>query len=127
VTPEAEQSFARARLDLTDARAVAAFPIARVAARLAYTAAFHAAEPYIVERTGKVAKTHSGVRSEFLRLLKEESGDVRAFGRTLKDGYHFKEVADYSVDPTDVITDREAADMIEAASAFIDGVATLLA
>jgi uncharacterized protein (UPF0332 family) len=43
-----------------------------VAAREAYLAVFHAAEAYIFEQTGKVAKTHRGVRSEFARLAKAE-------------------------------------------------------
>ena len=33
----------------------------------AYLAVFHGAEAYIFEHTGKVAKTHRGVRSEFTR------------------------------------------------------------
>ena len=41
MTPEIERSLARARLDLADARKVAAIPVARFAARAAYSAAFH--------------------------------------------------------------------------------------
>jgi hypothetical protein len=42
----------------------------RLAAREAYFAAFHAAEAYIFEHTGKVASTPRGVRSEFARLAR---------------------------------------------------------
>ena len=77
-------------------------------------------------RTGKLAKTHSGVRSEFQRLIKEEVADPRDLGRVLKDGYRFKEMADYWTDPEDTISDRDAAAMIEAASRLVDRVAVLL-
>ena len=43
-----------------------------VAAREAYYAAFHAAEAYIFEHTGKVATTHRGVRNEFTWLAWRE-------------------------------------------------------
>lgn len=62
--------LAKARECLADAGRVAALP--RLAAREAYYAAFHAAEAYIFEHTGKVACTHRGVRSEFTRLTRSE-------------------------------------------------------
>jgi uncharacterized protein (UPF0332 family) len=57
--------------------------VPHIAAREAYLAVFHAAEAYIFEQTGKAAKTHRGVRSEFARLAKAEprigrSGSERA-------------------------------------------------
>jgi uncharacterized protein (UPF0332 family) len=73
VTPEAESYLDKAREDLLDARKIAGIRLAKVAARSAYYAAFHAAEAFIVGRTGKIAKTHSGVRTEFARLLRETS------------------------------------------------------
>jgi uncharacterized protein (UPF0332 family) len=71
MTPEAKNYLDKASDDLADARKIAALPLPKVAARTAYYAMFHAAEAFIVERTGKIAKTHSGVRSEFARLLKD--------------------------------------------------------
>ena len=127
MTPDAEQSLSRARADLDDARKIATFPIARFAARAAYSAAFYAAEAYIVARTGKIAKTHSGVRSEFNRLIQDEVGDLRELGRILKDGYHFKEIADYWTDSENSISDQDAEAMIADAQHFIDRVAALLA
>ena len=87
MTPEAEASLARARIDLDEARMIAALPLARAAARSAYYAAFHAAEAFIVGRTGKIAKTHRGVHSEFARLIKDRAKDDRRLGRVLADGY----------------------------------------
>jgi len=127
VTPEAEASLARARIDLDEARMIAALPLARAAARSAYYAAFHAAEAFIVDRTGKIAKTHRGVHSEFARLIKDRAKDDRRLGRVLPDGYRYKELADYSVDPDAVITDGDAAEMIEGATRFVARVAELLA
>jgi len=68
VTPEA--SLVRAGRDLDEARMIAALSLARAAARSAYYAAFHAAEAFIVDRTGKIAKAHRGVHSEFARLIR---------------------------------------------------------
>jgi uncharacterized protein (UPF0332 family) len=87
VTPEAKDYLDKARDDLDDARKIAAIHLAKVAARSAYYAAFHAAEALIIERTGKVAKTHSGVRTEFARLLKDTSGGERAMLTFLAQGY----------------------------------------
>lgn len=126
MTPEAEASLVRARRDLDEARMVAALPLARAAARSAYYAAFHASEAFIVDRTGRIAKTHRGVHSEFARLIKDRAEDDRRLGRTLPDGYRYKELADYSVDPDAVITDRDAAEMIDAATRFVVRVTELL-
>ena len=126
MTPDAEQSLSRARADLDDARKIATFPIARFAARAAYSAAFYAAEAYIVARTGKIAKTHSGVRSEFNRLIQDEVGDSRELRRVLKDGYHFKEMADYWTDSEKSISDQDAAAMIAAPQHFVDRISALL-
>jgi uncharacterized protein (UPF0332 family) len=73
MTREAASYLAKAWEDLSDARQIAGISLAMVAARSAYYAAFHAAEALIVERTGKIAKSHSGVRSEFARLAKDDS------------------------------------------------------
>ena len=49
MTPEAADYLNKARDDLNDARKIAAIGLAKVAARIAYYAAFHAAEAFIVE------------------------------------------------------------------------------
>ena len=76
---ETRKFLDKARSDLSDAKKVAAIGLAHVAARSAYFVAFHAAEAVIFERTGKIAKTHSGVRSEFARLAK----DTPELGKTV--------------------------------------------
>lgn len=47
----------KARATLTDAQKTAALPLSHIAAREAYLAVFHAAEAYIFEHTGKIAKS----------------------------------------------------------------------
>ena len=59
MTPEAADYVVKAQGDLSDARKVFAIGLATMAARAAY----YAAEAFIIERTGKVAKSHSGVRN----------------------------------------------------------------
>ena len=74
MTPEAKAYLEKARDDLQDGLKIARIPLAKVAARSAYYAVFHAAEALIIEHNGRVAKTHSGVRTELARLLKRTPG-----------------------------------------------------
>lgn len=97
MTPEAEDYLDKARSDLDDARKIMTIQLAKVAARSAYYAAFHAAEAFIIERTGKVAKTHSGVRTELARLLKDAYVGQRFFLTFLAQAYKYKEIGDYGL------------------------------
>jgi len=87
VRPEAADYLDKARSDLEDARKIAAIGLPKIAARTAYYAAFHAAEAFIVERAGKIAKTHSGLRAEFARLAKETSEIDTSFPKFLTKAY----------------------------------------
>jgi uncharacterized protein (UPF0332 family) len=91
VKPETQKYLAKARSDLADAKKIVAIGLEKLAARSAYYAAFHAAEGLIFESTGKVAKTHSGVRSEFARLTRDTAEIDRAFSTFLSEGYKLKE------------------------------------
>jgi uncharacterized protein (UPF0332 family) len=126
VTPEAKDYLDKARDDLDDARKIVAIHLAKVAARSAYYAAFHAAEALIIERTGKVAKTHFGVRSELARLLKDTPGGEKAMLTFLAQGYKYKEIGDYGVGRGAVVTDEEANDAIDNAARFLERVTALL-
>jgi uncharacterized protein (UPF0332 family) len=65
------------------------------AARAAYMAGLHAAQALIFETSGRIYKSHSGVQSEFSRLVKDDArvdDQIRTFlGRT----YNLKAIADY--------------------------------
>jgi uncharacterized protein (UPF0332 family) len=96
------------------------------AGRNAYLAAFHTAQAFIFASTGKTAKTHSGVRSEFSRLAKEEPLIDKSFLSFLAHAYTLKEVADYEMGPDSDIPIERSAAAIETAARFIDCIAGLL-
>jgi uncharacterized protein (UPF0332 family) len=117
----------KARATLADARQIAALPLPHIAAREAYLAVFHAAQAYIFERTGKVAKTHRGVRSEFTRLSRTEPRIGRGLVTFLGTAYQFKTRSDYAIGSTATpITDAEATAAIDTAARLIDTIAQLL-
>ena len=125
MTPEAEGYLSKGRDDLDEARKIADIRLAKAAARSAYYAAYHAAEAFIIEHTGKVVKTHSGVRSELARLLKNAPAD-RALATFLAQAYKYKEIGDYGVGARATVTDEEAREAIAGAARFIDRVAIML-
>lgn len=125
--PEATDYLAKAREDLGEARQIIRIGLAKVAARSAYYAAFHAAEALIFERAGRVAKTHKGVRSEFARLTKDDPHVPRTMMEFLTQAYGYKEISDYSVNPDEVVTMANAESAIMSAGEFVDCVAAILA
>ena len=60
------------------------------AARAAYLASFHAAQAYNFERTDKVATSHHGVQTEFLRLTRDNPRADHRLRRFLTKSYDFK-------------------------------------
>ena len=87
----------------------------------------HAAEAYLFEQTGKIVKTHRGVRSEFARLAKAEPRIDRELVTFLATAYQFKTLADYGIGAAaPPITAEEAASSIDMAGRFIDLIAELL-
>jgi uncharacterized protein (UPF0332 family) len=88
-TPVADH-IVKARQSLKEARAVLTIDLAEAAGRAAYLAAYHAAQAFVLDRTGKTAKTHSGVRSEFARLAKDESRLDRSYSSFLARAYNLK-------------------------------------
>ena len=124
---ETADYLAKARTTLADARLIAALPLPHVAAREAYLAVFHPAEAYIFEQTGKVAKTHRGVRSEFARLARAEPRLGRDLVTFLGAAYKFKTRADYAIGSTATpITAAEADTAIGTSERFIDTIVQLL-
>lgn len=99
MTPEVAAYLDKARQCLSNSRALQAIGLSNDAGRNAYFAAFHSAQALIFSRTGRVAKTHSGVRSEFARLAKAEPAIDRSLTGFLASAYALKEVADYETGP----------------------------
>jgi uncharacterized protein (UPF0332 family) len=115
VKPESAAYLGNAAEALKDAKAILAIGISRQAARLAYYAQFHAAQPLIFEHTGKVAKTHRGVKIQFHKLTCEVPGLGRSLAGDLAATYHFKEAADYETGQEATITADDANEAIRAA------------
>jgi uncharacterized protein (UPF0332 family) len=128
VTPEAADYLSKARESLTKARGLLdVMHYSDEAGRAAYLAGFHAAQAFIFARTGKVVKSHSGLRSNFARLAKDDPRLDRSLTRFLARAYKLKEIADYGVGAQAVVTVAEAQEMIDEAARFIERVAALLA
>jgi uncharacterized protein (UPF0332 family) len=127
LTPETADLLATARQHLAGSRSVMALELWYIAAREAYLAAFHAAEALIFQRTGKIAKTHSGLRSQFALLSRTEPQIDASLTKFLADAYELKSVADYGASPATVIRAEDARSAIEAAARFVDAVDALLA
>jgi uncharacterized protein (UPF0332 family) len=125
VTPLIAHSIRYAKSCLQDAKTIQPL-VPRMAAREAYTAAYHAAEAYVYHRTGKIAKTHSGLRSEFSRLAKDEPRITADFTTFLATAYELKSQADYNPRPEKPITLQQAGDAIRTAERLIDLVEHLL-
>jgi uncharacterized protein (UPF0332 family) len=126
VRSEAADYLDKARNDLDDARKIAAIGIAKVAARTAYYAAFHAAEAFVVEKTSKIAKTHSGLRAEFTRLARETPGIDVSFPKFLAKAYLYKVISDYGTRSNADLTLADAEEAIAGAARFVEGVAAVL-
>ncbi len=123
---ESADYLVKARATLADAQKIAALPLPHVAAREAYLAAFHAAEAYIFEQSGKAAKTHRGVRSEFTRLARTEPRMGRDLVTFLGAAYQFKTRADAIGSTATPITDAEATIAIATTARFIDTITQVL-
>ena len=111
---------------LDEANAILRIDFYEAAGRTAYLAGFHAAQALIFETSGRIYKSHSGVHSEFSRLVKDDprvDDDLRAFlGRT----YSLKAIADYETGPGSHVSAESARDAIATARRFIDLIAGLL-
>ena len=123
---ETADYLAKALENLNDARQIIQINLPKVAARCAYFVAFHAAEALIFERTGHVAKTHRGVRTEFARLAKDMPDIPRSMTKFMADGYRYKEIGDYSVSPDETVTMEDAKDAIFSAEVFLDRIVFVL-
>ena len=126
MTPESRDYIAKARDALGEAKAVMSLLLTNAAGRAPYLAAYHAAQALIFHRTGRIAKTHSGVRAEFARLAKDDSAIDREFVTFLAHAYSLKEIADYETGPDAVVPPEHAVAAIATAERFIDQIGTVI-
>ncbi len=125
MTPEAGRFLDKARQCLVDA--VIYQPLVpRIAGREAYLAAFHAAEALVYERTGKIAKTHRGLRAQFARIVRDEPSIDKPISEFLGRAYELKSLADYGTGTEAAISFKTANAAVETATRFVDCIATLL-
>ena len=118
--PESEGYLGKAQDCLARARINLRTGLGDDAGRNAYLAGYHAAQALIIEKTAKIAKTHSGARSEFAKIAKDDPRIDKEFPSFLGWAYDLKNVADYLFGPgTPVPLDR-AADAIATATRFIE-------
>lgn len=125
MTPETADYLAKAREHLDEARKIAGIGLANAAGRSAYYAAFHAAEAFIMEHTGKAGIRHKGVRVEFARLAKDKP-KLRPFTAFPARAYELKAIADYGVAPEGRISLADAQIAIEQAARMLACVMELL-
>jgi uncharacterized protein (UPF0332 family) len=121
---EAGGHILKARENISFARYALAGDYTEEAGRGAYMAAFHAALAFIVARTGKSPKTHSGTRSEFARLARGERRISREQVWLLGWSYELKNVADYGQEHSVSIADAERA--INEASRLIETLTAII-
>ena len=124
--PETAAYLEKARQMLDEARIVAANDLAGAAGRAAYLAAYHSAQAFVFDATGRAPKSHSGARSEFARLARTEPRIDRAFPTFLARAYRLKEYADYAVGHRPGITVAEAGQAIAIATRFVDAIERIL-
>lgn len=80
--PPSDAFLEKARELLGQAEAMLRIGFPAAAGRAAYFAGFHAAQALIFECDDRVLKTHSGVRAEYHRLIKDDARfdtELRAF------------------------------------------------
>ena len=126
MTPEAERYLAKAVLILEHARAMLGINLTEDAGRAAYLASYQAAEAFISERTGRIAKTHSGAHREFARLAMRESRIDDELRRFLPQAYNLKAICDYELGPDAIVPYEKAAAAIETAARFVKCLTAIL-
>jgi uncharacterized protein (UPF0332 family) len=126
VKPEAADYLAKARECLDAAIKINELSLPQVAAKEAYLAAFHAAHALIFETTGKVVKSHGGMRTMFAQVAKDDDRIDRGLASLLGRAYKFKEVADYAVGSQGVVTEAEAQGVIDIAQRFVATITSLM-
>jgi hypothetical protein len=127
--PEAADYLGKARQCLDDARQIAAAtPLHHIVAQEAYLAAYHAAEAYLFERTGKGRQDASGLAERVQppgpQRAAHRSGVHDFPCRSLRVQIHCRLQRGLGFPP---ITADDARSAIDTAARLIDSIAALLA
>ncbi|MDB5397151.1 MAG: hypothetical protein JWM91_4657 [Rhodospirillales bacterium] len=119
MTPVISSHIEKACECLITPKRARAIGLAEDRGRATYVAAFHAAQAFILLSTGKIAKTQTGLRTEFARLAKAGPHIGSALTSFLGQSYKLRSVADYGVGQEITVTPAEADAAIEVATRFI--------
>lgn len=125
--PETAAYFASARELVRRAPALLKGEFTDEAARAAYMASFHAAQALIFERENRVLKTHRGVHSEFVQIVRDDPRFADGLRGFLGRAYSLKAVADYQSGPGAKISFARASDAVATAQRFVEAVERALA
>ncbi len=125
MTPEALRFLDKARRCLADAELYQPL-VPRIAGREAYLAAFHAAQALLYERTGKIAKTHRGLRAQFARIAKDEPGIDQSTSEFLGQAYELKSLGDYGTGTEADISLPTAKAAVDTAARFVGCIVSLI-
>ena len=115
--PETNHFIAWAETCLDRGRTMLTVSLNEDTGRAAYLVAFHASQGVIFEKTDRIAKTHNGVRTEFLRLTRDDFDPV--LRRFLAEAYEYKSEADYFATAGYVMTAAKASAAIDTAAFFL--------
>jgi uncharacterized protein (UPF0332 family) len=126
MTPEAALHMAKARELVDTAKALLEHGFTNPAAREAYLAGLQAAQAYIVEHSGRAAKTNAGAHSQFGQLAMREPKISAVISAFLPRTFKLKTIADYEYGPGSDIPPERAADTVEKAGRLVDCIAALL-
>jgi uncharacterized protein (UPF0332 family) len=126
VTPEVADYLDKAHELLDEATVALGVNLNKAAGRAAYLAGFHAAQAFLSPHYKRVPKTHSGVRGEFAKLVKDDPRITELQRAFLGRAYSLKEVADYETGPDAQITREQAQTAIDEARQFVAAVTALI-
>lgn len=120
--PETAAYLRKSREFIDKAAGMLAEGWADEAGRAAYLSGYHAAQALIFQSTDRAAKTHSGVQSEFARLVRHLPAFDVGLRRFLGRAYSLKAVADYEIGHGSPVTDAQALEAIAMARQFLAAV-----
>lgn len=119
-----DSHLTKARETIAFARYALAGGYSDEAGRSAYMAAYHAALAFIATHSATLPKTHSGARSEFGRLARQEPRITREQISLLGWAYELKNASDYGQLHTVLAEDAERA--MDEAARLIDTVTSIV-
>ena len=125
--PQSAAFLEKAEALLGEAKTMLKVDLNDAAGRTAYLAGFHAAQALIFETHGRTFKTHSGVRSEFARPVKDDARVDRELRGFLGYAYQLKEIADYESGPGSKVSANAARAALQTARRFVERITSIIA